>query len=680
VVSTAALAYISLFAVSGVACIAAVPRARAFDSPAVRRGLVGLLVTTGLWALFEVAFFTVPLPFREAAYTVGLIFGFITIWPWLYFCSAYTGRDLHENGTMRRIAAAVFLTVVSVKVTNPIHGRYFTTTEATVPFEYVAIEHGIFHWAATGLSYVLATLGLFMIYELYVDSGYDTRPLAALTGLLGLPVALDVVALLTPQLVEVIYAPLGVAAFGIGALFVFERRFLAIQTSARTEDSSIYLDERGRIRDYSPAAEAVLPELANATGERLVDALPAVASALESEDRVLERGDSDRRRYYFVSNTRLSLGDAGVRVLTLSDVTETERQRRTLRQRKRELDEQNELYDAIIAASFSFVFRIDIEGRFRFVTSSVEEFLGYAADEIEGEPISVVHPDEETTERAWERLEQVLDGESIEVFDFPLETKHGRTVFVDVRGVPVYDVEVPPGDRTPADITGVQLSVRDATERRRREGLISVTNRVLRHNVRNEMNVVSGYARMLREELDGDGSAKAKLIEDTADRLLEISEPARLIDENRDLSPELEPVDVVPIVDRLLAQLGTRYPDASVATSLPDEAVAATCPRVETGLWELLDNAAKYGGDPASIDVEVTVTGGDVVVTIADDGPGLPETERKVLREEKETPLAHGQGLGLWLAYWFITNLDGRLEVTEHEDGTTIEVRLPGPS
>jgi PAS domain S-box-containing protein len=411
-----------------------------------------------------------------------------------------------------------------------------------------------------------------------------------------------------------------------------------------------------------------------------VDALPAVASALESEDRVLERGDSDRRRYYFVSNTRLSLGDAGVRVLTLSDVTETERQRRTLRQRKRELDEQNELYDAIIAASFSFVFRIDIEGRFRFVTSSVEEFLGYAADEIEGEPISVVHPDEETTERAWERLEQVLDGESIEVFDFPLETKHGRTVFVDVRGVPVYGVEVPPGDRTPADITGVQLSVRDATERRRREGLISVTNRVLRHNVRNEMNVVSGYARMLREELDGDGSAKAKLIEDTADRLLEISEPARLIDENRDLSPELEPVDVVPIVDRLLAQLGTRYPDASVAASLPDEAVAATRPRVKTGLWELLDNAAKYGGDPASIDVEVTVTGGDVVVTIADDGPGLPETERKVLREEKETPLAHGQGLGLWLAYWFITNLDGRLEVTEHEDGTTIEVRLPGPS
>ena len=41
VVNTAALAYVSRFAVSGVACLAAVPRARTFETPAVRRGLGG---------------------------------------------------------------------------------------------------------------------------------------------------------------------------------------------------------------------------------------------------------------------------------------------------------------------------------------------------------------------------------------------------------------------------------------------------------------------------------------------------------------------------------------------------------------------------------------------------------------------------------------------------------------
>lgn len=180
----------------------------------------------------------------------------------------------------------------------------------------------------------------------------------------------------------------------------------------------------------------------------------------------------------------------------------------------------------------------------------------------------MLHPDEETTERAWEQLERMLNGEPNEVLDF-------RTVYTDARGVPVYDVEVPPEERASSDIRGVQLMIRDATDRRQREGFISVINRVLRHNVRNEMNVVSGYAAMLSEELDGD-EAKAKLIEDTADRLLEISESARLIDENRDLSPELEPIDLVPIVDRSLTQLETRYPDVSVTSSVPDEAAAST--------------------------------------------------------------------------------------------------------
>ena len=122
----------------------------------------------------------------------------------MYFCSAYTGRDYHENATARRLSAAVFLAVVSAKVTNPIHERYFTTTEVTVPFEHLAIEHGLFHWGATGLS-----------YELYAESGYDTRPLALLTGLLAFPIVLGLVALLTPRLVSVIYAPLGVAAFAV---------------------------------------------------------------------------------------------------------------------------------------------------------------------------------------------------------------------------------------------------------------------------------------------------------------------------------------------------------------------------------------------------------------------------------------------------------------------------------
>jgi signal transduction histidine kinase len=45
-----------------------------------------------------------------------------------------------------------------------------------------------------------------------------------------------------------------------------------------------------------------------------------------------------------------------------------------------------------------------------------------------------------------------------------------------------------------------------------------------------------------------------------------------------------------------------------------------------------------------------------------------------------ETPLIHGQGLGLWLSYWIITTLDGEIEVIESAPGTTIEIQLPTPA
>jgi PAS domain S-box-containing protein len=674
------LLYAGIFAISGVVCLAAIERARKFDDPDVRRGLVWLLATAGGWSLLKTAFFVFPDPFRRAAYIAGLVLGFGSVWAWLYFCAAYTGRDYHRNPALRRLGAAVFLVVVSVKVTNPLHGAYFSTMEVTTPFAHLAIEHNALHWTATGLSYVLSAVGLFLIFQSYMDSGYDTRPVGGLTALLALPVVLDIGALFTPWLLEVIYAPIGVAAFSIGVLYVFDRRFLAIQRSARGDDLSIYLDDRGYVRDYSTAVEAVLPELADSTGDHLSDVVPAVADALDGTDQIIEREHSDDPRYYFVSESTVTLGDRGARLVQLSDVSETERQRRELVERKRELDEQNELYRAIIDASFAFIFRIDLEGQFTFVSASAEEFLGYSLTELESQPITVTLPDEATTERAWQGIGPILKGDSNLVRDFPLETKAGTVVYTDIRGVPIYQGDVPPDERTPEDIVEIQLMVRDATERRQREGFISVINRILRHNLRNKMTVITGYAKSLETELGGDSAEKARTIGDTADQLLELSESAQQIEEFRQSSTELEPMDITPVVDRTVSKLVDQYPEASVTVNAPDTVVAETNRRLETALWEIVDNAAEHGGTPPSIDIDVSVDERQVAVVVTDNGPGLPEVEREVLESETETQMVHGQGLGLWLVYWVVRGLNGEIEATTRRDGTSVAIRLPAPS
>ncbi len=337
-VNPAAAGYIGAFGLTGLTCLLALARAREVEADAVRRGLVGLLGATSVWAFMKVVYFTVPDPFRRPAYTIGLVFGFATVWAWLYFCSAYTGRNYHEDPTLRTIGASIFAAVVAVKLTNPVHGLYFTTSVQTTPFTYLAIEHGVFHWTVTGLSYVLAGMGIFMLFELYHNSGYDTRPLGVLTGLLALPVILDIVAFLSDSLIKVIYAPLGVALFVLGAMFVYERRFLAVQSTGDDDSAVIFLDERDRIRDRTPAAVDFFPELADAVGQPLDRVLPRVAAISDQETETIEYEIDGESRYLLVSASSVRVGDSQGRVIVFSDITTAEQRRRELRRHNEQLE------------------------------------------------------------------------------------------------------------------------------------------------------------------------------------------------------------------------------------------------------------------------------------------------------------------------------------------------------
>ena len=353
---------------------------------------------------------------------------------------------------------------------------------------------------------------------------------------------------------------------------------------------------------------------------------------------------------------------------------------RELRQREDRLKEQEEIYQAVIDANFDSVFRLDTEATFIYASDSVRDLLGYAPAELEGQSISIIHPDAETTESALKHRSRILSGESAEAQDLPLETKSGEIIYTDIRGVPIYDWSVPEPERTEDDIVAIQILIRDATERRQRRGLISVINRVLRHNVRNEMSVIRGFAEMIAEGADPEYASKATTIGAAATRLLDLTESAQQIEQNRELSSELEATDIIPLLDRTVTECETRYADVSITVDAPPEAIAETLPRVEVALFELVDNAAKHGGDPPTIEISVAVSDQWVTCRIRDDGPGLPSPERGVLEAGEETPLVHGQGLGLWLSYWIVTTLDGEIEVTDVDQGTTVEIRLPRPS
>ena len=402
-IEPAAIDYVAVFGFAALACLLSVARAREIEAPDVRRGLVWLLWTTGCWALFQIGFLVLPDPFQEPAYTLGLVLGFATVWAWLYFCSAYAGRGFHRNTTLRRLGAGTFLGVVVVKLTNPIHGLYFTTRDASEPFAHMAIEHGLFHWAVTGLSYVLATVGIFVLFELYFESGYDTQPLGALTGLLALPVTFEVVAVRSDLFVDMIYAPLGVAVFVIGVLFVYERRFLAVQSTGEDDDAVVFLDDEGRIRDVTPAAVETFPALGGAVGDPLADRLPDVAAAVTNGEEVVAHERDDETRYYFVSTSAVTLGNSEGTLVLFSDVTTAER-------RRRELDRHNTQLEGFANA---------LAHELRNMLQIIDWRLALATDRLdEG---TVEHESIESALAANERLADRVD-------DFTTLARYGQTV------------------------------------------------------------------------------------------------------------------------------------------------------------------------------------------------------------------------------------------------------------
>ncbi|MFC7029310.1 sensor histidine kinase [Halomicroarcula sp. GCM10025710] len=124
--------------------------------------------------------------------------------------------------------------------------------------------------------------------------------------------------------------------------------------------------------------------------------------------------------------------------------------------------------------------------------------------------------------------------------------------------------------------------------------------------------------------------------------------------------------------------------DADIETALP----VSTGFEIQDALDNLLDNAITHNTGDVVVDVTVRkytpihVTtrsfGQEAVITIEDNGPGIPENERAVVFEEEDmSQLKHGSGFGLWVVRWIIESANGDVNYDRSDGWTTIELRLP---
>ncbi|WP_256300832.1 sensor histidine kinase [Haloarchaeobius salinus] len=333
--------YVVLFALSGVACLGSIPRARTIQHPGTRRAFVAFLASVALWCGGYLGYLLAPTSTSKTAlYVTGFIFAFVAVGAWVWFCAEYTGRSL-QNTPFRYPALAVFLFLIGLKITNPLHNLYFTTEWTTEPFPHLAINHQLLYWVVLGLSYAVIMVGFFMLAERLYQTGTDSRPLVILFGITGVPAVATILSEQSATLLPLMYEPPGVAVFAVGTLFVYFDRFEAIRMTTGTTRPAIYLDQSNRVRDFNHAAETIFPGLPDAVGEPIAVVSERLADHI-SETEVVSVTEDGETRYYEVATTPFLSGEVRTgQLVTITDVTERESYRRKLEEKTEQLEALN---------------------------------------------------------------------------------------------------------------------------------------------------------------------------------------------------------------------------------------------------------------------------------------------------------------------------------------------------
>lgn len=317
---------------------------------------------------------------------------------------------------------------------------------------------------------------------------------------------------------------------------------------------------------------------------------------------------------------------------------------------KEALRESEQRYRTLVEQSHDGIF-IYSDAEFEFVNDRVTEITGYDESELLGMNVfELVHPDDRERVREIGRRRRAGE-DAPNRYEAKITTADGETRYLE------FSVQAITFEGENAALG----SVRDVTERRRREERLDEFASIVAHDLRNPLNVMSGRLDLARETGDDTHFEAMARSVDTMETLIE---------DTRDLARMGMPVQEAGIVtvDEVAraAWGGLEVADGTltVAEGLPT--IEADRDRLERLFVECFENATIHAEDP-SIRVESAEYG----FAIVDDGPGISESERERVFEAGYTTDTDRTGFGLTIVKWIADAHGWSIEAQEPAEGGT---------
>lgn len=445
----------------------------------------------------------------------------------------------------------------------------------------------------------------------------------------------------------------------------------------------------------SPEAIFAIYEIMLPDGERLSPKQWPIHKALHAEYvhnmELKMRNKRNGKTYYFEFNTipvRNEKGDVIQIIVRFRDLTERKR-----------IEISDVRLAAIVESSNDAIIGKDLSGIITSWNAAAERIFGYSADEILGQPMSLLIPDDRQQEETL-ILKKIKHDEKIEHFETIRKRKDGKLINISAMISPIKNHD--------NKIIGASKIVRDVTEQRQLEEQLRQSQKMeaigqltggVAHDFNNLLGVILGNLDLLEELVQGNEEA-LKRVQNTikaAIRGADLTKRLLAFSRLQKLNPA--PTSLEKCINSMVGMLTQTFgPEIKIMTQLDKSApmVFVDAAELENTLLNLAVNArdAMPKGGTITISTQIKklqpdyspVQTGDikagvyVCLSVTDTGQGM---SRKTMERAFEPffttkPRGKGTGLGLSMVYGFIKQSGGNVRIySEPDHGTTVSLYLP---
>ncbi|MFT4911418.1 MAG: two-component system OmpR family sensor kinase [Natronomonas sp.] len=211
---------------------------------------------------------------------------------------------------------------------------------------------------------------------------------------------------------------------------------------------------------------------------------------------------------------------------------------------------------------------------------------------------------------------------------------------------------------------------------------LRLLNQVMRHDIRNDLQLIGAYAELLEDHVDEAGEEYLEIIKESTESATDLTTTARdLARVMLDADCDVRSVSVEGTLAQQIEELRSGHPGAVVTVegSIPDVEVVGN-DMLGSVFRNLLRNATQHNDKtPPEVTVSAAEHDDIVEVRIADNGPGVPDAQKDEIFGRGEKGLeSSGAGIGLYLVQSLVDTYGGDVFVEDNDpEGAVFVVELP---